>query len=508
MGETLLAPPAPERQVLTVTELTRQIKDLLEGEFPILWVRGEISNFKRHTSGHWYFTLKDEGAQLRCACFRYQNRTIRFSPEDGLEVFARGRLSVYERRGEYQLIVELMEPVGVGSLQLAFEQLKKRLQAEGLFDPAHKKPLPLFPRKVGVVTSPTGAAIRDILRVLKRRNSGVSVLIYPVRVQGEGAAQEIAKAIRVMNEREDLDVLIVGRGGGSIEDLWAFNEESVARAIFNSDIPIISAVGHEIDFTIADFVADLRAPTPSAAAEQVAARRDELQERVASLGQRLIKAMHLKLTTLRHRLAELQARRGFDRSRGLLREHAQRLDDLHHRLQTAMRAQLQRWRDRYVHLAHRMAGLRLREYLAAERGRLNVYENRLAHGLRRQLEVARQRLAVAAETLMSLGLRETIAQRRGQVAISATRLHNAMSQQMAAARQRLRIAAGKLDALSPLAVLSRGYAIVWGPQGTILRRASEVSPGDRVRIRLHRGQLRCTTEEVITDDRVSERRNL
>jgi exodeoxyribonuclease VII large subunit len=455
MAEPLLAKLTDERPALTVTQLTQQIKGLLEGQFRDLWVRGEISNFKRHTSGHWYFTLKDAGAQLRCASFRMQNRLIRFSPEDGLEVFARGRLSVYDQRGEYQLIVEYMEPAGVGSLQLAFEQLKARLAAEGLFEPARKRALPILPRKVGVVTSSTGAAIQDILRILKRRNSGVSVLIHPVAVQGEGAAQGIARAIEVLNRRNDIDVLIVGRGGGSIEDLWAFNEEVVARAIYASRIPVISAVGHETDVTIADFVADVRAPTPSAAAEQVAARRDELLECVAVYQQRLAKAAHFRLATLRHRISELQARRGFGQATGLLQQHIQQVDDLEHRLQMTITAMLKRCHDRYMRASRRMAGLRLRERLAQKRGRVDVYEQKLLHALRQRIELGRRGFHVVAS---------------------------------------------KLDALSPLGVLARGYAIVWGPKGTILRQASEVAPGEQIRIKLNQGRLACLIQEVKNDD--------
>jgi exodeoxyribonuclease VII large subunit len=298
-----------ERRALTVSELTARVKILVEGAFAEVWVEGEVSNFRRHSSGHWYFTLKDEGAMLRCASFRMQNRLIRFTPEDGLTIRAHGRLSLYEARGEYQLIAEYMEPVGVGALQLAFEQLKRRLAAEGLFDIERKRPLPALPRRIGVVTSPTGAAVRDILRILKRRNEAVSILIAPVRVQGDGAATEIAEAIELLNERDDVDVIIVGRGGGSVEDLWCFNEECVARAIFYSRVPVISAVGHETDFTIADFVADLRASTPSAAAEMVASARDELSAKVAGLTEDMGSALRYRLLELRNRVAEAESSR-------------------------------------------------------------------------------------------------------------------------------------------------------------------------------------------------------
>lgn len=448
-----------ERRALTVTEVTLQIKDLLEGEFPDLWVQGEISNFKAHSSGHWYFTLKDANAQLQCVCFRMSNRLIRFRPEDGLEVYARGRVSVYEKRGEYRLLVSFLEPVGVGSLQLAFEQLKARLAAEGLFDPARKRPLPLIPRKIGIITSRAGAAIRDMLRVLKRRNRGIDILIFDVRVQGEGAAEEIARAIEVMNRRADVDVLIVGRGGGSIEDLWAFNEEIVARAIYNSCIPIISAVGHETDFTIADFVADLRAPTPSAAAEMVAARKDELIERFAVLEQRLIKAMKYFIVRLRERVSQVQARHGFNQAPSVLQQYIQRVDDLDYRLQISIHRCLSSRRETFVTLSMRLAALRPSRRLAEMRGRIAVSHNRL----------------------LSL-----------------------IGEHLAARRRRLGIAAGKLDALSPLAVLARGYALVWDQHGRLLRRAADVAVGDRLRIRLSQGLLTARTEEVIAHDKDNE----
>ncbi|HUT84984.1 MAG TPA: exodeoxyribonuclease VII large subunit, partial [Thermodesulfobacteriota bacterium] len=262
--------------ILSISELTQLIKFQLEQSFDYLWVEGEISNFRIPSSGHFYFTLKDEKSQIRAVMFRSQNRTLEFSPEDGLSVICRGRLNVYETRGEYQLILDYLEPKGLGALQLAFEQLKQRLAQEGLFDPDHKKPLPQLPRKIGIVTSPTGAAIRDILNIIERRFANVGILIYPVKVQGEGAAQEIATALQELNQMPEIDVVILARGGGSIEDLWPFNEEVVARAIYHSEIPVISAVGHEVDFTIADFVADLRAPTPSAAAELVVRNKDDL----------------------------------------------------------------------------------------------------------------------------------------------------------------------------------------------------------------------------------------
>ncbi|HMY75659.1 MAG TPA: exodeoxyribonuclease VII large subunit [Blastocatellia bacterium] len=312
-----------EQRILTVGELTEQIKDTLESEFFALQVQGEVSNYKRHQSGHWYFTLKDSEAQLRGVFFRQWNRLMRFEPENGLEVRVRGRLSVYEPRGEYQIVVETMEPVGVGALQLAFEQQVKKLAAEGLFDEARKRPLPPFPRRIGIVTSPVGAAVRDMLQILERRNRGVDVLIAPVRVQGTGAAREIADAIRLLNQHpkktgKPVDVIIIGRGGGSMEDLWAFNEEQVVRAIYESEIPIVSAVGHETDFTIADFVADFRAPTPSAAAEIFTRQADELMMRVEELSSRLEKGMNYYLLRRRSELRDLVVSPGFTRTANVI----------------------------------------------------------------------------------------------------------------------------------------------------------------------------------------------
>src|SRR6267143_728510 len=333
-----------ESRPLSVSELTNSVRIALETRFASVWVEGEISNFKAHSSGHWYFTLKDENAQLRAKCFRSANTRIRFRPTDGLHVRARGRVSVYAPRGEYELIVESLDPVGAGALRVAFEQLRDRLKAEGLFAPELKRPLPVFPRRVGVVTSPTGAAIRDILNVISRRTRTVHVLFAPARVQGEGAGSDVARAIRFINQHhkqalaagradDAVDVLIIGRGGGSTEDLWAFNTEEVARAIRASAIPVISAVGHETDFTIADFAADLRAPTPSAAAELVAAREDELCSALAQMGQNLSRLMRYKIVNARTRVQEQALSKVFDEVRGKLRDAAASTSAARHRLQ-------------------------------------------------------------------------------------------------------------------------------------------------------------------------------
>jgi len=320
--------------ILTVSQLTVQIKGLLEGSFPDLWVEGEISNLSIPQSGHAYFTLKDEHSQIRSVLFRSSQRFLKFTLQHGLQVICRGRVSVYEQRGEYQLIVDYIEPKGVGALQMAFEQLKTKLEKEGLFDLDHKRPLPLLPRRIGIITSPTGAAIRDMLRVIKRRHPRMQILLYPVPVQGPEAAPAIVEAILYFNREQNVDVMIVGRGGGSLEDLWAFNEETVARAIFASAIPVISAVGHETDYTIADFVADLRAPTPSAAAEMVVKSEESFREFIISHESGLIRSIRRKIDLTRASLREYSRMLGDPRR--LLEQYTQRLDELTGRLATGL----------------------------------------------------------------------------------------------------------------------------------------------------------------------------
>jgi len=438
---------AQQRRPASVSELTARLKTLVEREFVDVYVEGEISNFRRHTSGHWYFSLKDEAAALRCASFRMQNRMIRFIPEDGLHVIARGRLSIYDARGEYQLIVEYLEPVGAGAVQLALEQLKERLAADGLFAVERKRPLPILPRCIGVVTSPTGAAVRDILRVLKRRNEAVSVLIAPVRVQGEGAASDIARAVRLLNSRREVDAIIVGRGGGSAEDLSAFNVEAVARAIYDSRAPVISAVGHEMDFTIADLVADLRASTPSAAAEMVASARDEMSARVTGLVGDMRKAVRYRLLASRSALAELETSRAFPRVQSQIRGFAQRLDDAGYAMESALGATLKTRRARSAALALRLSGADLRRRLVERRGRLAEIGGRVNASARAALDRGTERVSVAA---------------------------------------------GKLESLSPLGVLARGYAIAFDAQGRVIKRADDVRTGARVRVRVSEGEMDCT----------------
>lgn len=333
-----------QTHILTVSQFTIQIKTLLEGAFPDVWVEGEISNLSIPQSGHAYFTLKDEHAQVRAVLFRSSQRHLKFTLQHGMQALCRGRVSVYEPRGEYQLILDYIEPKGVGALQLAFEQLKARLEKEGLFDPDHKRPLPVLPRRIGIVTSPTGAAIRDMLRVIKRRHPKMHILVYPVPVQGVEAAPAIVEAIRYFNQEKNVDVMIIGRGGGSLEDLWAFNEERVARAIHASGIPTISAVGHETDYTISDFTADLRAPTPSAAAEMVVESEERFRDSINSLKSRLIKRMKQRLETARASLREKIRLLGDPRRR--VEQIAQRVDELVRRMALGLRQHVRRDRAR------------------------------------------------------------------------------------------------------------------------------------------------------------------
>jgi exodeoxyribonuclease VII large subunit len=325
-------------KIYTVSEVTRLIRLELESSFPLLWVEGEISNFHRHQSGHIYFTLKDETSQLRAVMFRSEAKLVPFELKDGLQVMSRGRINVYEPRGEYQLVIEVVEPKGKGALQLAFEQLKEKLKKEGLFDPAHKKKLPLFPKKVGIVTSPRGAAIVDILRILERRFARLHILIYPAKVQGEGAADEVVGGIEHLGRQPDIDVIIVGRGGGSMEDLWAFNEEKLARAIFRCPVPIISAVGHEVDFTIADFVADIRASTPSVAAEMVIDKEKSFEERIENLEKRMIHQQRYFLQERKHEVFSLTHHRVFQNMRVKLFNLEQKVDDLETKAWDVIRA--------------------------------------------------------------------------------------------------------------------------------------------------------------------------
>ena len=440
-----------ERAVLSVSELTARIKEQLEVAFPAVWVEGEISNLRTPGSGHAYFTLKDETAQLRAVLFRNRGRRIRFEPEDGMKVLAFGGLDLYPPRGEYQLVVELLEPKGVGALQYAFEQLKRRLEAEGLFEQARKRPLPAFPRVIGIVTSPTGAAVRDMLHIIGRRFGDLRVLIVPVRVQGEEAPGEIVAALATLAAVDELDVVIVGRGGGSIEDLWAFNNERVARAIVASRVPVISAVGHETDYTIADFVADLRAPTPSGAAELVVREKLAVMEMLVDLHDRLRLAMASQMARRRERVASLLRRRVLTEPARALREWTRRLDEAQAGLATAARAHQRMLRHR-VELATN--ALSSQHPLA-----------RISHGA------------------------AVLAQLRGRLAASAT--HRAKH-----SRHRLAAAVGRLQSLSPLAVLGRGYSLTRRPSGAVVRTAASLRAGDAIEVLLTEGAVDARVTDV------------
>ena len=407
------------RKIYKVSEINKIAKNLLEGEFPEIWLEGEISNLTLHSSGHLYFSLKDEEAQISAIMYKWQVRELEFVPENGMKVIVRGKLSVFVKGGRYQIIVSTLEPIGIGALQQAFEQLKQKLEKEGLFDNARKRPIPMLPQKIGIVTSPTGAAICDILNVIERRFANVHILIHPVRVQGDRAAGEIAEAIAYLNEHfPSLDVLIVGRGGGSLEDLWPFNREIVARAIYNSRIPVISAVGHEVDYTIADFVADLRAPTPSAAAELVVTNKIELEKKI------------LLLTS---------------------------------KIKSSMEYKLDEWTSQYRRFVESRIFLHPEELYSQFQQEIDYYLEKIISKCAHFLDFQKERLNSIV---------------------------------------------GKLDVLSPLNILARGYSITYKlPENEVLRNISQVNLKDRVKVKLHQGEIICTVEETNASEETDERRD-
>ncbi len=443
--------PQSTRRIWPVRELVGKVREHVEQEYSDVWVEGEISNFKPAPSGHVYFTLKDADAQLPVVLFRRQALLLRFRPNDGLRVLVRGRVSVYEQRGQMQLVAETMEPVGTGSLQLAFEQLKARLKAEGLFDADRKKPLPGFPRTVGIVTSPTGAVIRDFLNIVARRHSGLNVLICPVSVQGDAAPAEIEAALEELNAGGLVDVIVLARGGGSLEDLAAFNSERVARAIASSRLPVVSAIGHETDFTIADFVADLRAPTPSAAAELITEAQHEIAEYLAEQERRLDRAVRFQLLQARQRLTQLPVSRAEGRIAALLRQLEQRLDDFSFRTEAAASAHLREYQRRVVSLTAAV----------------------LRHDPRQQLGPARERLTTCR-----------------------TRLIHTVERSLHESAAHLRSLDARLHSLSPLAVLERGYALVLSDSGDLVRSVIQVTPGDNVVTRLSDGAFISRVESA------------
>jgi exodeoxyribonuclease VII large subunit len=440
----------PPRRIFTVSELNSAIRAVLDSEFQDVWISGEISGLKLAPSGHYYFTLKECEAQVRCVAFRSAHRYWKFKPRDGLAVLARGRIDVYEARGEYQLLVEMLEPQGLGALQLAFEQLKKKLAAEGLFDTARKRPLPRFPRRIGIVTSPRGAAIADLVQILTRRFPGLHIRLFPALVQGEGSVEEVCRGIEYFSRTGWPDLVIVARGGGSLEDLWTFNEEAVARAIAACAVPVVSAVGHETDVTIADFVADLRAPTPSAAAELAVPNREDLLDRVAAARAKTGQALRYRLAMLERRLRQ----QGIDRALSLLHRRLgrglQRIDEQEYRLRERMRAALDA-RER----TRRALEIRLERFDA--RPRLALGRRRMERADRRASEIIRLQLA-----------------RR---------------------QSRFEQLAAHLSQLSPLRILERGYAIVSYEQG-ILKDAAAAPPGTALRVRLGKGDLDAVVERI------------
>ena len=442
---------APERRVWKVRDLVASVRAHIEREYSDAWVEGEISNFRAPDSGHLYFTLKDGDSQIRVVMFRSSARLLRFRPADGLQVVVRGRVTIYEDRGELQISAEYIEPKGAGSLQLAFEQLKAKLEAEGLFASERKKPIPSLPSRIGVVTSPQAAALRDILNILARRHHSANVVIYPAQVQGESAAREVAAGVRYFNQEQNIDVIIIARGGGSSEDLAAFNDETLARTVAASEIPVISAVGHETDFTIVDFVADLRAPTPSAAAELVIRSRQEIEDQSSALHERLNRAIRYRLLIGRQALTEIAQHGAFARMMAAIRQRQQKLDDLAHRMELAQRQLLERSRRQFEAVSAAIRHFDVRLVLT---------------GIRKELES--QTAALAAVT------RNVLLQHR----VRAERLQTA------------------LESLSPLAILDRGYALVFDSSGKLLKNSRALSPGDRISARLAHGQVHANVTKV------------
>jgi exodeoxyribonuclease VII large subunit len=435
---------AAEGRVWIVRDLVAAVRTNVEREYSDIWVEGEISNFRAHDSGHLYFTLKDESSQIRAVMFRSQARLLRFRPEDGMHVVLRGRVTIYESRGELQLSAEYLEPKGAGALQVAFEQLKAKLEAERLFDAARKKPIPPLPRRIGVVTSPQAAALRDILNILRRRHHTANILIYPAQVQGETAPLEVTAGIKYFNRAKNVDVILVARGGGSAEDLAAFNHESLARTVAGSEIPIISAIGHETDFTIIDFVADLRAPTPSAAAELVIRSRQEIEEQAEGLRLRLARAIRYRLLMARQSLTEVAQHGAFARMMDGINQRQQRLDDLNFRLEKSQRKLMEQSLRRWERASAAVRHYDVRRVLA---------------GIRRELSSQNAAMASAIKTNL---------------------LGN---------RARLEQLERELKALSPLAILDRGYALIFDASGDLVKNSSQVEEGDTVSARLAKGKI-------------------
>ncbi len=441
---------APERRIWAVRGLVAAVRTHLEREYGDIWVEGEISNFRAHGSGHLYFTLKDEESQIRAVMFRSQARLLRFRPENGMQVVLRGRVTIFEGRGELQLSAEYLEPKGAGALQVAFEQLKAKLETEGLFDAARKKPIPGLPRCIGIVTSPQGAALRDILNVLRRRHHSANALIYPAQVQGESAATEVSAGVKYFNRVKNVEVIIVARGGGSAEDLAAFNHEGLARVIANSAIPVISAIGHETDFTIIDFVADLRAPTPSAAAELVIRSRQEIENQAEELRKRLANAIRYRLLMAKQTLTEAAQHGAFGRMLDGIHQRQQKLDDLNFRLEKSERKMIEQHRRRWERASSAVGHYDARRVLAGIRRELASHAAAMATAMRTALQRNRSRL--------------------GQIE-------------------------HQIRALSPVAILERGYALVFDSTGKLVKSSVQVEPGDEISARLAQGTLTARVEK-------------
>jgi exodeoxyribonuclease VII large subunit len=439
----------PERRVWTVRGLVAAVRAHVEREYSDAWVEGEISNLRAPDSGHLYFTLKDGNAQIRVVMFSSKARLLRFRPTDGMQVVVRGRVTIYEDRGELQIAAEYIEPKGAGGLQVAFDQLKAKLEAEGLFAPERKKAIPALPARIGIVTSPQAAALRDILNILQRRHHSANAVIYPAQVQGDAAAGEVASGVRYFNQTRSVEVIIVGRGGGSAEDLAAFNDEGLARVVAASEIPVISAVGHETDFTIVDFVADLRAPTPSAAAELVIRSRVEIENQAETVRERLVRAMERRLLEARHALMERAQHGAFARMMDLIRQRQQKLDDLTYRLE---------------------------------------------RGQRQTLEQMRRRWETVAAAVRHYDVRRVLAGMRGELASGTAALAGAMRNQLLQNKVRMERMGRALEMLSPLAILERGYALVFDGAGELVKDASAVKVGEEISARLAQGEIRATVK--------------
>jgi exodeoxyribonuclease VII large subunit len=479
------------RNVFTVSRLNREVRLLLERGLGVVWVEGELSNFTQPSSGHWYFSLKDREAQVRCAMFRLKNAGLGFTPKAGQQVLARGRISLYEPRGDYQLIVEHMEEAGVGALKREFERLKVKLASEGLFALERKRSLPRFPRRIGVVTSPTGAAIRDVLHILRRRFPPASVLIYPTPVQGAVAVPAIVQALQTASARAECDVLIVARGGGSIEDLWSFNDERVARAICASSIPVVSGIGHEIDFTIADFVADARAPTPSGAAELVTPDRQACLEALSRTAERISVCMRRELRSLSARFDAALLRLRLVHPGVRLAQQAQKLDELEQRLGSAVNREIRTISTRLSNTEQRLQrshpGLRLGQQMR----RLADLEHRLSHSMRAAVHVDGKRVGDLFRRLVQHSPDAVVRELRRRHEALDSRLQQAWKEYSAGKAHRLNLAIKTLNTASPLATLARGFAMVTRSDGTIVTDAESVSVGDEIEARLAKGKLKA-----------------